>query len=342
MRVHYFQRYHQKENVATANTILLLSRFYSYSVSKFYNFISTYFFDETFLPELVITTQEKHSVGVLDATISQEGFKVIIETKINDGFGDDQLLKYLECYGDANNKLLITLAPKLMKQSKLEVFDKKLDDFNKRNLSENKSYKKILHLNTTFGLLADAIADQLNDNDYEMRDIVEDYLGFCKDAKLLPDYDSWKYLKAVPAGATIDFNKENNLYYHPSSRNFGPHDYIGLYYQKSIRLIGVICAIIRAVKVEDNIVYHNDMGELTMQRKDTIIKAMEESLTRGYDISTEEHSYFFVENFYDTDFKKDSSGGLRGSRIFDLTEFFTGDIPSTEEMAVLLSNKTWR
>ena len=30
MKIHYFQRYHEKENVATANTMLLLSRLYQY------------------------------------------------------------------------------------------------------------------------------------------------------------------------------------------------------------------------------------------------------------------------------------------------------------------------
>lgn len=35
MKIHYFQRYHEKENVATANTMLLLSRLYQYSSDKF-------------------------------------------------------------------------------------------------------------------------------------------------------------------------------------------------------------------------------------------------------------------------------------------------------------------
>ena len=39
MKVHYFQRYHSKENVATANTMLLLSRLYSYSPEKFFQAI---------------------------------------------------------------------------------------------------------------------------------------------------------------------------------------------------------------------------------------------------------------------------------------------------------------
>lgn len=38
MKIHYFQRCHGKENAATANTMLLLSRLYSYSPDKFYIF----------------------------------------------------------------------------------------------------------------------------------------------------------------------------------------------------------------------------------------------------------------------------------------------------------------
>ena len=44
MKIHYFQRYHAKENVATANTMLLLSRLYQYSPDKFYRLLKTKFF----------------------------------------------------------------------------------------------------------------------------------------------------------------------------------------------------------------------------------------------------------------------------------------------------------
>ena len=40
MKIHYFQRYHEKENVATANTMLLLSRLYQYSSDKFFRFFN--------------------------------------------------------------------------------------------------------------------------------------------------------------------------------------------------------------------------------------------------------------------------------------------------------------
>ena len=39
MNIHYFQRYHTKENVSTANTMLLLSRLYQYSPDRFFLFL---------------------------------------------------------------------------------------------------------------------------------------------------------------------------------------------------------------------------------------------------------------------------------------------------------------
>lgn len=48
MKIHYFQRYHEKENVATANTMLLLSRLYQYSSDKFFRFLKSEFFSDSF------------------------------------------------------------------------------------------------------------------------------------------------------------------------------------------------------------------------------------------------------------------------------------------------------
>lgn len=71
MKIHYFQRYHSKENVATANTMLLLSRLYSYSSDKFFRLLkSEHFFNDAFEPELVFNLQEKSVDSVPDATIS--------------------------------------------------------------------------------------------------------------------------------------------------------------------------------------------------------------------------------------------------------------------------------
>jgi len=56
MKIHYFQRYHEKENVATANTMLLLSRLYSYSTDKFFRFLKSEYFSDSFNPEKMPVT----------------------------------------------------------------------------------------------------------------------------------------------------------------------------------------------------------------------------------------------------------------------------------------------
>ena len=56
----------------------------------------------------------------------------------------------------------------------------------------------------------------------------------------------------------------------------------------------------------------------------------------------EEHYYFLVENFINTDFVKSSEGALWGRKKFDLCEILNVDeLPSIEEIASKLNNITW-
>ncbi len=336
MKIHYFQRYHEKENVATANTMLLLSRLYSYSSDKFFRFLKSEYFADSFEPELVFTLQEKSVDSIPDATITQEGFKIVVETKLTDWFYSDQLMRHLKSFGDEKNKIMITLASELMAEDKLEDFEKQLKEYN-----ESQTYP-VIHINTTFEMLANAIRDVIDDRDYEMQDVLDDYLNYCYKDGLIPVSDSWKYLRMQLAGTTIDFNINNNIYYDKAERGFRAHDYLGLYKQKSVRAIGKICARITAIETETGIKYTPELGELTEERKELIAKAMADGDSHGYDLRTIEHRYFFVEQFYETDFKKISSGGSMGTRIFDLATLLgTAEMPEVEQIAEQLKNKSW-
>ena len=336
MKIHYFQRYHEKENVATANTMLLLSRLYSYSSDKFFRFLKSEYFADSFDPELVFTLQEKSVDSIPDATITQEGFKIVVETKLTDWFYADQLMRHLKSFGDEKNKIMITLASELMADEKLADFEKQLKEYN-----ETQTYP-VVHINTTFEMMANAIRDVIDDRDYEMQDVLEDYLNYCYKDCLIPVSDSWKYLRMQLAGTTMDFNISNNIYYDKAERGFRAHDYLGLYKQKSVRAIGKICARIIAVETEAGVKYTPEFGELTDERKQMIAKAMADGDSHGYDLRTVEHRYFFVEQFYETDFKKISSGGSMGTRIFDLSALLgSEEIPEVEQLAELLKDKSW-
>lgn len=336
MKIHYFQRYHEKENVATANTMLLLSRLYAYSSDKFFRFLKSEYFSDSFNPEIVFTLQEKSVDSIPDATITQESFKIVVETKMSDWFYDDQLLRHLNSFNDEKYKVMITLAPVLMETVKKAAFEEKLKQYN-----ASQRYP-VIHINTTFEEMANAVRRVLDDRDYDMQDVLEDYLNYCYTDGLIPDFDSWKYMRMQLAGATFDFNVSSNVYYDKAERGFRAHDILGLYKNKSVRAVGKIIARITAVETENGILFNPEFGELTEERKQTIKKAMEDGDSHGYDLRTIEHRYFFVDKFYETDFKKVTPRAPMGTRIFDLTHVLgTEDIPETEELAQRLNNANW-
>ena len=94
--------------------------------------------------------QEKNNDSVPDATITQEGFKLVVETKMSDWFYSDQLERHLKAFNDEKNKVLITLAPEYMEKEKKAKFDEWLSAYNAKL-----SYP-IIHINTTFEKISEA------------------------------------------------------------------------------------------------------------------------------------------------------------------------------------------
>lgn len=336
MKIHYFQRYHDKENVATANTMLLLSRLYQYSTGKFFKFLKSEFFPDSFEPELTFTLQDKSIDSVPDATITQESFKIVVETKMFDWFDSNQLMRHLHSFKDERKKILLTLAPELMANEKKEAFEKQLKEYNASQIYP------VIHINTTFEILVNAIMDVIDERDYEMQDVVEDYLDYCYRDKLIPISDSWKFMRMQLANQTLNFNISNNIYYEDASRNFRAHDYLGLYSNKSVRAIGKINARILAIEIKGELKFETEYGTLTQEHKDKIKLALEDGISHGYDLKNRKHRYFFVEKFYETDFKKTTPRAPMGTRIFDLSQILETDtLPETEKIAKGLREKGW-
>lgn len=336
MKVHYFQRYQTKENVATANTLLLLKRFYQYSPDSFFRFLKSEYFSEQFDPEIAFVLQEKNAASVADAAIMQESFKIVIETKLTDWFSSDQLMRHLHSFKNQEYKILFTIASEPMETKKKEDVDKQIAVYNeKHNLH-------ITHINTTFDFLADAMQRNIDERDVQMMEIINDYRDYCVHDNLIPVNDSWKFMRVQLAGTTFAFNVEANLYYDNIDRRFRAHDYLGLYKEKSVRSVGRISARILAVETEKGMEYESEMGEITEERKRSILLAVKDAEQYGYDLRHNKHRYFFVEKFYETDFRKITPRAPMGSRIFNLTEMLeTEELPDTAKIAELLKEKTW-
>lgn len=107
-------------------------------------FLKSEFFSDSFEPEIVFNLQEKSKYGIPDATITQESFKIVVETKMYDWFYSEQLMRHLNSFSDEKYKVMITLAPELMAAEKKAVIEKQLKEYNA------KQTYPVMHINTTF------------------------------------------------------------------------------------------------------------------------------------------------------------------------------------------------
>lgn len=79
---------------------------------------------------------------------------------------------------------------------------------------------------------------------------------------------------------------------------------------------------------------------MTEERKKAIERAILDSKKYGYDLDSTR--FFFVKQFHETDFRKSTPRAPMGTRIFDLTTVLgSTEIPDTEQLAKILSQKTW-
>lgn len=335
MKVHYFQRYSTKENVATANTMLLFSRLYSYSPNKFFDFLKSLHsesFNNDFEPEIKFLNQEKGKKSVPDATITQKSFKIVIEVKMVDWFYNTQLKNHLEVFQNEDYKILLTISSEYMEKSKKDSIDKDIQNMN----------LNIKHINTTFEELAIFIKNLLDNRDYEMQDIIEDYFSYCNENGLISD--SWKYMQIQPVGTTFDFNMKNNVYYNGNGTKFRAHEYIGLYKNKSVCAIGKIKLIVRTLKEKNELKFYFETKEkINKEEIENKIREIIKEVKEKYkhDLDERDTRYYFVEEFIETDYKKVSIGGMLGNRLLNLEKFFNSEIPDVRKIADTLKNKEW-
>lgn len=338
MKVHYFQRYKGKENTVTNNVMLMLSRLYNYNSSFFYSMVSEW-----------ISNQNEENIGndidldinfelqpdsngdtIPDAIIGQESFKIIVETKLSNNFNESQLKGHLEKFKegkfkDAKFKLLLTLGKEPMK-SDLKIIK-----------GEIKKYAAV-HINLTFKDLLENIGKQIDERDKDISEVFEDFKLYCVEAGLTPE----EYLMgAVLTNNTIKDNKVYNLYYHPSTRSDLKCTYIGLYKEKEIKYIGKISKIIKASNKDEKFeIKKPENGVIEKEEEDRIKKAMGSNK-----VFEEYHTFFIVDEFYETKYKKESKGGLMGLKYFNLKEILDLEESSekkTEEIANELKGKLWK
>lgn len=231
-----------------------------------------------------------------DATIEQPSFKFVIETKLYSKFESEQLICHLNSFKKQDYKILLTLDPRPLDK----VFEMKLKkQLNKYNEENNTN---IIHKHLTFERLVNLAQEVIEDRDYDLKSIIEDYQDYCYSEGLIPD--SWKRMRVQLAGVTFELNKSLNLYYDNAARGFSGHAYLGLYNQKSVRAIGKICTIVTAMYKNNELQYNVEDGCITPDMIEKIKIAIKQSKDFGYDLVNFEHRYFLLNNFTKLTLKK--------------------------------------
>lgn len=148
--------------------------------------------------------------------------------------------------------------------------------------------------------------------------------------------DGASTMLAFAAGKSFNENLRYNIYYDPAYRNHAlPFEYIGLYKDWGIRVVGKVSKIVYCdyVNGELKATYEDDLSRLTHDEYTRIKNIIEE--TKYYDLS-EDAKFFLVDQFYETDLTWDTV--IRGKQYVFLNEY-EGFEPgmSAQKLAKLLS-----
>lgn len=333
--IHYFQRYSQPENVATNNTLLLFSRLYQHSPSKFKGFLNDLLDDTDFQAGVFFNQQERGNTSVPDGTISQTSFKVVVETKMHQHFSIPQLSGHLNSFRKEEFQVLLSLSPRQPDNLLQTQIHSEVKIYNDTNLTS------IKYIPTTFQQIVEKFNNVIEDRDFELVEIIDDYEDYCLSSGLITDVEY--RMRVVTCGWTLQENFQYNLYYDPASRGYSEHTYLGIYSDKSVRGIGKIENIITTdLLPSGQLQIIQSTAPVTQQQEQNIIAIIPVAFqNNSFQIATG-HKFFCVEKFYETDFVKTTKYPLQGTKFFNLkTELKIDTLPTTKEIAEMLKQITW-
>ena len=238
-QVHYFPRYSQRENFETNNTLLLMRQLYNYNRFRFEKFLLALLqdADREAGSALELGLQIKQQVGtgasIVDGYLYQDSFRIAIETKRSaESFNTEQLSRHLSGFSQSNGGFLLLLSPERAR----------IEGPNWADLAGVAKGKNVTLLPVTFENLIAAARGCLNEYDEEMRALVTDYEDFCSEDALLP-VDKWTMF-VPPCGQSHEINVAQKLYFCPASWSRRKARYLGIYYDKAVRHIGVIAKVV--------------------------------------------------------------------------------------------------
>ncbi|MGA2630623.1 MAG: hypothetical protein ABSG54_10455 [Terriglobia bacterium] len=331
--ISYFQRFSQKENHVTNNTLLVLRHVYRSSPRKVSLLLNS-LLEEEVPVGLEFRQQVRGTHSVPDALISQQPLSVFIEAKLGDALDTAQIERHLKSIKNREHSkgsaILIGLTTQRIERD-IE------------NLKKKAKADGIRLFVITYSDLAMELRKLCADHEQDLIEIVEDYQAFLAAEGLLSHvYDR---MVVFPTGTSWRENVPHGLYYEPAGRSPKWNcRFLGIYHNKRVSHVGRI-ETVTVCRFEGGkvVVEGSELGELNDAQQSRIRQIIDD--TDYYDLKDGESlRYYLVDKFVETRFIKVSPGGMRGHRFFDLSEY-VGTLnlgaATTMELAAALKGKTF-
>jgi hypothetical protein len=324
-----FSGYSQPENRATNYCLLILRMLYEENPKFLAEALSTLVGED--LGERLgvkFRQQEKRMKSTPDGLILQPAFTIYIETKNFDWFYDDQLARHLEALNNETAGLKVLIALSKFEGDSQDRFERV------RRLCEKKYQRQIVFKQVSFEDLAEAL--RLEHLPKNVADAVIDFKGFLDEQDYLPSWQRW--LDVVNCAGYPDDVLRAHVYMCPAAGGAYSHyrcKFFGMYRNKTVERVALIEAV---VDVEDE-------SKAFVRWRNPSAPAAAELSTRAREKVSQERPgqyptrVFLLGELYETDFRKDSPGGMMASKqYFDISSLRVAD---AQALAVALRGRSW-
>ena len=335
-RVSYFQRFSQRENHVTNNTLLLIRHFYQSSPNRIEHLLSDLVGGEDLEVGLTFEQQIKlpDSSSVLDARISQKPLEIYFETKRGGNLDHDQISRHI----DSISKKERSHAKKIL----IGLTKTPIDEGTEKKLMEMAKKKGVIFVSTTFGKIVSKLGKLCLEHETSLREILEDYKEFLEDEGLL---DIGEIMFVLPCGTSYNENVALRLYFCPPDRRAHEHArFIGLYKDWCIGHVAEVRTIVKGLLIDGEFqVTEFEKGDILTECEVNRIQGACDECIYYSDLGLSEMRYYLFDEIHETQIWNIGAAGIMNAREFNLTERWpeTEGIFSAAELAEQLRGQTF-
>ncbi len=319
-----FSGYSQKENRTTNYCLLILKLLYEEN-PKYLGEVLGALMGEDIGDRVGVhfRQQERRDKSVPDGLIFQAPFTIYIETKNFDWFYYRQLVDHLDALNAESPGLKILLALGNFETNDINQFE------SVQKHCASAYHGKVVFTTANFADLLEALrALQLPKN---LADTVDDFGAYLDEESLLPN---WQTRLDVVNCATFTDESMDNVYLCPATGGAYNHrrsNFFGLYKAKRVSHVAAIRTVIDVnSSTEHRTLWINEDGP-----EAPLVKLAREKLEK-WRPGAFPARVFLLGELHETDFQKDTPGGMLGSKLY-----FWVKADTAQELATQLTGQKW-